>query len=76
MPSGPFASAVGVGRAEPEWAALNKVESVVGNDTFAARGEKTEGPLPLAPDAAAVHEDVRAEWRAVFREAAGEPHAE
>ena len=25
MPAGPFASSVGVGRAEPEWAALNKV---------------------------------------------------
>ena len=25
MPIGPFASSVGVGRAEPEWAALNKV---------------------------------------------------
>jgi hypothetical protein len=31
MPAGPFASAVGVGRAEPEWAALNKVTEVCGN---------------------------------------------
>ena len=45
-----FASSVGVGRAEPEWAALNKVAGVCGVDQFAAAGEKAEGPLPL-PDA-------------------------
>ena len=32
MPQGPFASSVGVGRAEPEWASKNKVETVVGTD--------------------------------------------
>lgn len=31
MPAGPFASSVGVGRAEPEWAALNKVTAVCGS---------------------------------------------
>ena len=30
MPTGPFASSVGVGRAEPEWAALNLVTGVCG----------------------------------------------
>ena len=28
----PFASAAGIGRAEPEWAHLNEVKSVVGKD--------------------------------------------
>ena len=35
MPAGPFASSVGVGRAEPEWAALNKVTGVCGEGTRA-----------------------------------------
>jgi hypothetical protein len=30
MPTGPFASSAGVGRAEPEWAVLNKVVGVCG----------------------------------------------
>ena len=30
MPTGPFASSVGVGRAESEWAALNLVTGVCG----------------------------------------------
>ena len=47
MPAGPFASSVGVGRAEPEWAAKNKVEGIVGRDAIFAGGDKTEGPLPL-----------------------------
>ena len=33
--AGPFASSVGVGRAEPEWAALNKVTGVCGEGTRA-----------------------------------------
>ena len=33
MPAGPFASSVGVGRADPEWAALNKVTGVCGEGT-------------------------------------------
>ena len=49
MPCGPFASSVGVGRAEPEWAALNLVEGVVGKDYFADSGETSEAPLPLPP---------------------------
>ena len=49
MPQGPFASAAGVGRAEPEWAALNKVDKVVGTDAFFQAGEKSEAPLPLPP---------------------------
>ena len=38
---------MGVGRAEPKWAALNKVTGTAGTDAFAAGGEQTEGPLPL-----------------------------
>jgi len=49
MPTGPFASSVGVGRAEPEWAALNKVDGVVGTDAIADSGETCEGPLQLDP---------------------------
>jgi len=49
MPAGPFASSVGVGRAEPEWAEKNKVTGVVGQDGIFAGGNKTEGPLPLDP---------------------------
>ena len=47
MPSGPFASASGVGRAEPEWALQNEVQSVVGHDRLFAAGNASEGPLPL-----------------------------
>ena len=50
MPKGPFASSVGVGRAEPEWAALNKVTAKCGTDAIAAAGEAAEGPLPLPAD--------------------------
>jgi len=50
MPTGPFASSVGVGRAEPEWAGLNKVQSIVGCDAIFNNGEKTEGPLSLSPE--------------------------
>ena len=34
MPAGPFASSAGVGRAEPEWAELNKVSSVCGHGMY------------------------------------------
>jgi len=47
MPAGPFASSVGVGRAEPEWAALNKVTGIMGTDTIHAKGEQSEAPLVL-----------------------------
>jgi len=47
MPAGPFASSVGVGRAEPEWASLNKVAGIVGCDKFAKDGETSEAPLKL-----------------------------
>ena len=52
-PTGPFASSVGVGRAEPEWAALNKVKTITGTDQFAEIakslfGDKNEAPLPLS----------------------------
>jgi len=55
MPVGPFASSVGVGRAEPEWAKLNKVQGIVGTDQFAKiaetlYGDKNESPLPLSKD--------------------------
>ena len=49
MPKGPWASAAGVGRAEPEWADLNLVKGVEGHDAFAAAGEASEAPLPLPP---------------------------
>ena len=42
MPAGPFASSVGVGRAEPEWAALNKVTGVCG--VGARRGARARDP--------------------------------
>ena len=45
--AGPFASSVGVGRAEPEWASLNKVAGIVGCDKFAKDGETSEAPLKL-----------------------------
>ena len=38
-----------MGRAEPEWAALNKVTGIVGEDAFRASGETSEAPLPLPP---------------------------
>jgi len=47
MPKGPFATSVGVGRAEPEWAALNKVTGVCGTDRVFNEGEKEEAPLDL-----------------------------
>ena len=47
MPKGPFASSVGVGRAEPEWAKLNKVDGICGRDVMHQSGEKTEAPLKL-----------------------------
>lgn len=47
MPAGPWATAAGVGRAEPEWAALNKVQEIVGKDQIFEGGERTEAPLPL-----------------------------
>ena len=47
--AGPFASEAGVGRAEPEWAALNLVKGIVGQDDFANSGETSEAPLPLPP---------------------------
>ena len=50
MPTGPFASSLGVGRAEPEWAAKNKVTEVVGNDPIAASGETSEAPLKLGAE--------------------------
>jgi len=55
MPVGPFASSVGVGRAEPEWAALNKVKTITGTDQFAEIakslfGDKNEAPLPLSKE--------------------------
>ena len=56
MPLGPFASSVGVGRAEPEWAALNKVQKTVGEDRIFQSGEKSEAPLEL--DAAILSGDV------------------
>uniref|UniRef100_A0A7S2BDZ4 UDP-galactopyranose mutase C-terminal domain-containing protein n=1 Tax=Octactis speculum TaxID=3111310 RepID=A0A7S2BDZ4_9STRA len=49
-PKGPFASSVGVGRAEPEWAALNKVVGVTGVDPLFEKGETAEGPIPLSPE--------------------------
>ena len=50
MPKGPFSSAVGVGRAEPKWAALNKVTKVTGQDAIARSGETSESPLHLPPE--------------------------
>jgi len=47
--AGPFASSVGVGRAEPEWAALNLVTSQIGTDAIADSGEISEAPLDLGP---------------------------
>jgi len=49
MPVGPFASSVGVGRAEPEWANLNLVKGIEGKDPFFESGETSEAPLPLPP---------------------------
>jgi len=48
--AGPFTSSVGVGRAEAEWAALNRVKGVMGIDEIAAAGETSEAPLPLPVD--------------------------
>ena len=45
--AGPFASAAGVGRAEPEWAALNKVTDVCGVDRQHAAGVTTDAPIEL-----------------------------
>jgi len=50
MPAGPFASPAGVGRAEPEWAALNKVTATIGADDINASGNAAEGPLDLGAD--------------------------
>ena len=50
MPTGPFASSVGVGSAEPQWAALNKVTDIRGKDGLFNRGEKSEVPLDLGPE--------------------------
>eukprot|EP00439_Symbiodinium_sp_Y106_P006425 s1891_g1.t1 len=47
MPFGPFSSSVGVGRAEPEWAALNKVQDIVGKDPIFESGNVSEAPLKL-----------------------------
>merc|ERR1740130_2379494 len=47
MVLGPFASSVGTGRAEPEWAALNQVNGISGADAMAAAGNVHEGPVPL-----------------------------
>ncbi|CAK9093934.1 UDP-galactopyranose mutase (UGM) (UDP-GALP mutase) (Uridine 5-diphosphate galactopyranose mutase) [Durusdinium trenchii] len=47
MPTGPFASSVGIGRAEPEWAALNRVQETVGKDPIFQAGEASEAPLQL-----------------------------
>ena len=40
MPTGPFASAVGVGRADPEWAALNLVTGVCGRGAHRSRSAR------------------------------------
>ena len=48
--AGPFASAAGVGRAEPEWAALNKVTGVCGVDSQHAGGVTTDAPIDLGPE--------------------------
>ena len=50
MPQGPFASSVGVGRAEPEWAEKNLVKDICGTDRIHAKGEKSEAPLDLGAD--------------------------
>jgi UDP-galactopyranose mutase len=50
MPTGPFASSVVVGRAEPEWAALNKVTGIRGKDALFDHGVKSEAPLDLDPE--------------------------
>jgi len=50
MPKGPFASAAGVGRAEPEWAALNKVTGQCGVDRQHAGGVTTDAPIDLGPE--------------------------
>eukprot|EP00746_Dinoflagellata_sp_MGD_P156722 gnl/MRDRNA2_/MRDRNA2_85948_c0_seq1.p1 gnl/MRDRNA2_/MRDRNA2_85948_c0~~gnl/MRDRNA2_/MRDRNA2_85948_c0_seq1.p1 ORF type:complete len:468 (-),score=93.23 gnl/MRDRNA2_/MRDRNA2_85948_c0_seq1:388-1791(-) len=50
MPEGPFASSVGVGRAEPEWAALNKVAGQCGRDAIFESGNTSDGPLPLSKE--------------------------
>merc|ERR1740130_800407 len=47
MVLGPFASSVGTGRAEPEWAALNQVNGISGADAMAAAGNVHEGPVPV-----------------------------
>ena len=47
MPQGPFASSVGVGRAEPEWAAKNKVTEICGKDGLHASGTTTDAPIEL-----------------------------
>lgn len=48
--AGPFASSVGVGRAEPEWAAKNAVKGVEGTDRKYNEGERSEAPLPLGDE--------------------------
>ena len=50
MPKGPFASSVGVGRAEPEWAAKNLVTDICGTDELFNKGETSEAPLDPGPD--------------------------
>lgn len=50
MPKGPFASSVGIGRAEPEWAKLNKVTEICGTDRVFNSGELSEAPLDLGPE--------------------------
>ena len=50
MPQGPFASSVGVGRAEPEWAEKNLVKDICGTDRIHTNGEKSEAPLDLGAE--------------------------
>jgi len=47
LASGPFASSVGVGRAEPEWADKNKVTGLCGKDRINAEGNPTDAPIQL-----------------------------
>ena len=38
-----------MGRAEPEWAALNKVDGMTGKDNIAVSNEQSEAPLKYDP---------------------------
>lgn len=76
MPAGPFASSVGVGRAEPEWAALNKVTGVCGNgkDAHTKKSRDVAGLFFCKSSAPNVSGGVRAQWRLTKRAALANMH--